>query len=66
MDVNGIKERKLNNNIREGFRVLARIIVREYLKTQEKNDDREIDTEIITLSNVKQKQSDQFNNLKIR
>ena len=53
MDVNCVKERKLNNNIREGFRVLARIIVREYLKTQEKNDDREIDTEITILNNAK-------------
>ncbi len=38
MDVNCIKERKLNSSIREGLQVLARIIVREYLKTQIKND----------------------------
>ena len=57
MDVNCIKERKLNNSIREGLQVLARIIVREYLKTQVKNDDREIDTGIKILSNAKQKQS---------
>jgi len=58
MDVNCIKERKLNNSIREGLQILARIIVREYLKTQVKNDDREIDTEIKILNNAKQKQSD--------
>jgi len=53
MDVDGIKERKLNNNIREGFRVLARIIVREYLQTQAKNDDREVDADIKILNNAK-------------
>lgn len=53
MDVDGIKERKLNNSIREGFRVLARIIVREYLKTQVKNNDREVDAEIIISNNAK-------------
>ena len=57
MNVNCIKERKLNNSIREGLQILARIIVREYLKTQVKNDDKEIDAEIKILSNSKQKQS---------
>jgi hypothetical protein len=42
MDVVCVKERKLNKHVREGFRVLARIIAREYLKNQAKIHDREI------------------------
>lgn len=42
MDVVCVKERKLNKHVREGFRILARIIAREYLKNQEKIHDREI------------------------
>ncbi len=42
MDVVCVKERKLNKHIREGFRILARIIARKYLKNQEKIKYREI------------------------
>jgi hypothetical protein len=36
MDVVCVKKRKLNKHIREGFRILARIIAREYLKNKQK------------------------------
>jgi len=36
MDVVCIKERKLNKHVREGFRILARIIARKYLKNKQK------------------------------
>ena len=42
MDVVCVKERKLNKHVREGFRILARIIVRKYLKNQAKIRDGEI------------------------
>jgi len=42
MDVVCIKERKLNKHVREGFRILARIIARKYLKNQVKIHDGEI------------------------
>ena len=37
-----VKERKLNKHVREGFRILARIIARKYLKNQAKIHDGEI------------------------
>ena len=36
MDAVCVKERKLNKHVREGFRILARIIAREYLKNHAK------------------------------
>ena len=42
MDVVCVKERKLNKHVREGFRILARIIARKYLKNQAKIHDGEI------------------------
>ena len=42
MDVVCVKGKKLNKHVREGFRILAIIIAREYLKNQEKIHDREI------------------------
>lgn len=42
MDAVCVKERKLNKHVREGFRILARIIVRKYLKNQAKIHDGEI------------------------
>ena len=36
MDIICVKERKLNKHVREGFRILARIIARKYLKNQAK------------------------------
>ena len=42
MDVVCVKERKLNKHVREGFRILARIIARKYLKNQAKILDGEI------------------------
>ncbi len=53
MDIVCVKERKLNKHVREGFRILARIIAREYLKTQTKNKDREVVDEIKILNNAK-------------
>ena len=35
MDVVCVKERKLNKHVREGFRILARIIARKYLKNKQ-------------------------------
>jgi len=42
MDVVCVKERKLNKHVREGFRILALIITREYLKNRVKIHDKEI------------------------
>jgi len=42
MDVVCVKGKKLNKYVSKGFRILAIIIAREYLKNQAKIHDREI------------------------
>ena len=41
MDIVYVKGRKYNKNVSKGFRILAIIIAREYLKNQVKTDDGE-------------------------
>ena len=63
MDVVCVKERKLNKHVREGFRILARIIARKYMKNQVKIHNGEIAGEKRSILRLKIQKNSIFSHL---